>query len=88
MLIKLIEGWSKVWGALKDWDPSKLGKCGGLPTRLTVTTAGPMWESAWEPTPEELAILNSGGTIHLFVSSYQHPVVMLTAYPLVEDHDG
>lgn len=89
MLIKRILGASKFWGAPAGWDEkNKEVPIGTLPTKLSMTEAGPMWESAWEPTPEELVILNNGGTIHLFVSSFQHPVVALTAYPLVEDHDG
>lgn len=88
MLIKLIEGWQKIWGAPAGWDPSKMGECGGLPAKLTATEAGPMWESAWEPTPEELKNLNAGGTVHLFIGTLHHPVVALTVYPLVEDHDG
>jgi len=84
MLVKLIEGATKNWGAPADWNPAN-GPCGGLPTRLSETNAGPMWESAWEPTPEEMILLNAGGSIHLFVSANQHPVVAMTVHPLKED---
>lgn len=87
MLIKLIEGFEKVWGAPKNWAP-EMGACGGLPAKLTKTSAGPMWESAWEPTPEELKMLNEGGTIHLFVGAHPHPVVAMSVHSLVENLDG
>ncbi len=34
--------------------------------------------SAWEPTPNELALLNSGATIYLHIVGVQHPPVALT----------
>ena len=84
MLVKMIEGATKNWGAPADWEPSR-GACGGLPTRLAETSAGAMWESAWEPTPAELALLNAGGSIHLFVSANRHPVVAMSVHALQED---
>ena len=63
-------------GAPKNWDPS-VGTCGGLPIRV-------FWkrdsddiayvESAWKPTPEELALLNAGGNVILRVIGWQVPV--------------
>lgn len=85
MLVKLISGFTKVWGAPENWEASKMGECGGLPARLVETSAGPMWESAWEPTPEELNMLNKGGTVHLFVGAHPHPVVAMSVSPLIED---
>lgn len=79
MLIKMIEALGmpfKNWGAPKDWAPEQ-GICNGLPARLENTNAGYFWVSAWEPTPEELKILNGGGSIHLGVSAHQHPVVFM-----------
>lgn len=85
MLIKAIEGFCKVWGAPANWTKETMGECGGLPAKISETSAGPMWESAWEPTPEELMMLNAGGTIHLFVGAHPHPVVMLSVSALKED---
>lgn len=84
MLTKLIQGATKNWGAPADWKPEQ-GVCGGLPAKVAITSAGPMWESAWEPTPEELKLLNEGGSIHLFVGAHPHPVVKLGVFKLVED---
>lgn len=36
--------------------------------------------SAWEPTPEELATLNAGGSVLLWIMGHQPPV-MLTVKP-------
>lgn len=40
--------------------------------------------SVWEPTPEELAILNEGGAVHLTILGVSHPPVILTAKPAPE----
>lgn len=85
MLIKLIEGFQKVWGAPVNWTPETMGQCGGLPAKITNTNVGPMWESAWEPTPEELKLLNEGGSIHLFISAHPHPVVAMSVVAMRED---
>ena len=34
-------------------------------------------ESAWEPTPDELALLNAGGTVVLRIIGWQPPVAAL-----------
>lgn len=39
--------------------------------------------SRWEPTPDELAILNSGGSVELWVMGRQ-PAVALKAVPHAE----
>lgn len=85
MLIKVIEGFQRIWGAPSNWTPETQGHCGGLPAKITETAAGYMWESAWEPTPEELKLLNEGGTIHLFVGANIHPVVAMSVEKLRED---
>jgi hypothetical protein len=33
--------------------------------------------SAWEPTPQQLAMLNAGGRVHLRILGVQHPPVSL-----------
>lgn len=37
--------------------------------------------SVWEPTPEELAMLNAGGAVRLTILGSGHPPVMLSAQP-------
>jgi hypothetical protein len=75
-------------GAPKDWDPARDGSCGKLPIRVTTEASNgdsghwPPYdgdrvvscESAWEPTPHELELLNAGGSIILFVAGWQVPV--------------
>lgn len=51
---------------------------------LYVRVADGVCLSAWEPTPEELAILNAGGSVILQVLGHQPPVA-LSAAPSVEE---
>lgn len=84
MLVKLIQDAIRNWGAPADWKPEN-GVCGGLPTALRDGPGGiQYWVSAWEPTPEELAQLNAGGSIHLWISANQHPVVAMSVNPPVD----
>lgn len=94
MLKKVIAGWNAAPGAPANWDPAKDGDCGALPIRYWPRTAkldgsGPriQWcESAWEPTPKELDLLNAGGQIVLRVWGWQVPVAIYTE-PLHTDGD-
>lgn len=55
----------------------------GLPLRdelinCTVDGEGtPAMVTAWLPTPEELALLNAGASVHLRVLGTAHPPVMI-----------
>jgi hypothetical protein len=50
----------------------------GLPIRDEKLEDGsPVMVSAWEPTPQELAILNAGGKVMLSVIGTAHPPVLL-----------
>ena len=55
----------------------------GLPLRDEIrdTTADgeqtPCMVTAWEPTPDELARLNAGASVHLVIVGTQHPPVLL-----------
>ena len=75
MLIAAIEGVTRVIGKSQGYL--------GLPLRdevihCTVTGEGtPAMVSAWQPTPDELARLNAGASVHLRVIGIQHPPVML-----------
>lgn len=44
--------------------------------------------SVWEPTPAELAQLNSGGAVRLTILGQGHPPVMLTTQPAPEARNG
>lgn len=62
----------------------------GLPLRDIVVddpVSGPTaaMETAWEPTPDELAALNAGAPIILCVLGSGHPPVMLRTGDLPED---
>lgn len=63
-------------GAPKGWKPEDDGNC----VHLAVRVVDNVWQSAWEPTPGELALLNAGGSIVLSVVGGQPPV-MLTVEP-------
>jgi hypothetical protein len=55
-----------------------------LAVRVTPFTRNPFYESAWEPTPEELAHLNAGGSVILRVLGGQPPVALYVEPPAEE----
>lgn len=75
MLIGTIEGVTRIIGKSQGYL--------GLPLRdevLTCTVGGegtPAMVTAWQPTPDELARLNAGASVHLRVLGTAHPPVML-----------
>lgn len=76
MLIARIEGATRNLGAPAGWDRDKDGRCLGLPIRDDESDGGlPLMTSAWTPTPEELARLNAGASIHLTIVGRAHPPV-------------
>lgn len=48
----------------------------------------PCMETAWEPTPDELARLNAGAPVILRVLGAAHPPVMLEVAPLPHPERG
>ncbi len=74
MLKKAILGWNAAPGAPIGWDPIQHGECGALPIRVHPPEAAKdpsqalYCESAWEPTPVELDMLNRGGQVVLRVA--------------------
>lgn len=87
MLIKMIRNAVKNWGAPSNWHP-EMGVCGALPTAYEKGPGGAeFWVSAWEPTPEDLALLNAGGSIHLGVSANVYPVVFMRVHLETEPED-
>lgn len=81
MIPKRISGATLYMGAPKGWQPEKDGNCVHLAVRVV---EGNIFQSAWEPTPEELAMLNAGGSMVLSVVGGQPPV-MLSVEPVFED---
>lgn len=73
MISKRIVGANLYLGAPKDWDAEKDGNCHGLAVRRVEDN---VYQSSWEPTPEELAMLNAGGTVILSVVGGQPPVML------------
>lgn len=80
MIPKRISGANLNLGAPKGWEPEKDGNCIHLAVRLV---DGNIYQSAWEPSPDELAALNAGGSIVLSVVGGQPPV-MLSVEPVTE----
>jgi hypothetical protein len=78
---KRIAGATRLYGAPRGWNPETDGDCGGLWVRETQPGRFIESESAWEPTPEELAILNAGGSVILRVVGAQPPVMIYVAKP-------
>lgn len=75
MIIKRIEGATRVLGKSQGYL--------GLPLRdevINTTVDGPAtpcMATAWEPTPDELARLNAGAPVLLYVIGTAHPPVMV-----------
>lgn len=76
-----IAGATHYLGSPKGWEPEKDGSCCHLAVRVV---DGNVWESAWEPTPAELAALNAGGSVLLRVVGGQPPVMLLVEPAVVE----
>lgn len=72
-----IAGTTHYLGAPKGWEPEKDGNCVHLAVRVTDN----LWQSAWEPTPGELELLNAGGKIILSVIGGQPPVALSVEAP-------
>ena len=80
MIPKRISGTTNYMGAPKGWEPEKDGNCIHLAVRVV---EGNIFQSAWEPSPDELAALNAGGSIVLSIVGGQPPV-MLMVEPVTE----
>jgi hypothetical protein len=83
MIPRRIRNATITFAAPPDWSESKHGKCLGLAVRITPGVGH--FESAWEPTPEELAALNEGGSVILRVVGGQPPVALYVEPPAAEE---
>jgi hypothetical protein len=77
MIVRRIEGATRVFGAPADWKDDGIS-CVGLPVKEVETEQGVFQVSAWEPTPDELKLLQEGGSVLLWVRGSGHPVVALS----------
>lgn len=77
MLVERIIGMTRHLCKPRDWDEKENGRCGGLPIRDELINGVPTMVSAWSPTPEELARLNAGAMVHLYVCGQVHPPVAI-----------
>lgn len=75
MIPARIEGATHSLGAPAGWTPETSGPCGSLSVRALVMGDLPVMESAWEPTPDELAALNAGQKVTLRIVGQSHPPV-------------
>lgn len=64
--------------APKGWDTANHGKCIDLSVRAEPDG---VFASAWEPTPDELELLNAGGSVVLRVVGGQPPVALSVETP-------
>lgn len=78
MIIGRIEGATREFGKPTNWDDERYGVCNTLAIRDTPVPGGNAMVSAWFPTPEELALLQAGQPIYLWIYGASHPVVALT----------
>ncbi|MBT2326103.1 hypothetical protein J7E62_27620 [Variovorax paradoxus] len=67
---------NRVLGAPAGWDQSEL-PCGALAITDTVVDGMPHVVSFWRPTAEELATLNAGGTVALWIVGRTMPPAAL-----------
>ncbi|EPR09898.1 hypothetical protein M527_07175 [Sphingobium indicum IP26] len=65
------------FGAPAGWDEARDGFCGVLEVHLTTLAGHPAFESLWKPSAEDLATLNAGGTVALYVLGHGHPPVAI-----------
>lgn len=72
MIPARISGATHHLGAPKGWKPED-GNCCHLAVRVV---DGNVWQSAWEPTPAEIAAISAGAKIVLSVVGGQPPVML------------
>ena len=73
-----VSGFTRELGKPAGWDEAVNGPCESLAILDTEHNGQPVMVSKWLPTPEELASLNAGQSIFLWVFGTRHPAVALT----------
>jgi hypothetical protein len=89
MIAKRIAGANAYPGAPKGWKPPEHGECGHLAVRVVggPNTMDMRCLSAWEPTPEELRLLNGGGHVILHIVGWQVPVALTVEAVAAEEEE-
>ena len=77
MIPKRICGANLYMTAPNHWDESKDGSCSGLAVRKIGDN---IYQSAWEPTPAELKLLNAGGLVIISILGGQPPIALSVEY--------
>jgi hypothetical protein len=85
MLPVRIEGCTRVLGAPVGWSLEDSGPCCGLAIRDEVENDLRYMTSAWEPTPDDLAVIAAGGRIMLRIVGDAHPPVAMWVDSLPEE---
>ena len=77
MLIGRIDGATRICGLSQGYE--------GLPLRDEQTPCGrPVMVTAWLPTPEELAALNAGASVHVSIMGDVPPPMLVKVGPVPE----
>lgn len=81
MIPRRILGATTAFRAPEGWDDGEHGKCATLHARVD----GGVISTAWEPTPDELALLVAGGSVILSIFGLQPPVALSVVPPCPEE---
>lgn len=69
MIVKMIDGATRLLGKAQGYLPLPIrDELVGDPAKNTMV-------SAWEPTPEELRLLNAGGHVYIRILGTSHPPI-------------
>lgn len=79
MEVERIPGANRSHGEPDGWDANERGPVGVLPTRDEEDEYSGLvfMVSQYKPTPEELALLNAGGSIRIGINCHKHPVIRI-----------
>lgn len=73
MIVGRIENATRVLGKAQGY--------AGLPVRDQSVDNVPCMVTAWLPTPEELAALNAGASVHVLILGVVHPPIKVDVGP-------
>lgn len=82
MLHKKIDGWTRALGKEQGYFELTIRDI-----KIGENKDIPVMQSAWEPTPDELAMINAGAPIILSILGTGHPPVMLGVGQLPHEED-